>query len=147
MTYTREQIQAMEAGRGLDRLVGEHVMQFTIYHYDKDIEENCYCMLMDNEGYSVELFGGERETEDEAWLDSPHYSTDIAAAWEAEGVVMWELGVTYVYRLAEVISLTSIVDSEGLDDFITTCSGNLLGLIHATPAQRCKAALLAVLGL
>lgn len=82
MTYTAEQVMGMESGRELDRLVAEHVMQFTIYHYDKDIEENCYFMLMDSKGYSVELFGGERETEDEAWLDSPYYSTDIAAAWE-----------------------------------------------------------------
>jgi hypothetical protein len=79
---TREEIIAMEPGRKLDTLVAEKVMGLTVYHYDKDVEENCYYMLMDTEGFPFEPFGGEKETEEEAWLSCFYYSTDISAAWE-----------------------------------------------------------------
>jgi len=83
---TREQILAMDTGREFDYLVGEKVMNYSIYHYDKDHPDGCYYMLVDENfesvtdevGWSV----GERKTEKEAWKDCPNYSTDIAAAFE-----------------------------------------------------------------
>jgi hypothetical protein len=82
--------------RQIDRLIAEHVMGLRIYHYDKDIAERCYYMLVDeNWDYAGDDFGrhaGERETEAEAWeKDCPHYSTDISAAWR----VVEKLGEVY----------------------------------------------------
>lgn len=85
---TREKILSMPVGREMDKLIAIHVMGWQMYQYDKDIEENCYFMLVDDEfepvaeweGYSVKQ--GERKTEEEAWRDNRKFSTDISAAWE-----------------------------------------------------------------
>ena len=66
--------------------------------------------------------------------DALHFSTDIAAAWEVESTMNESKlrRVLYTNRLRDVI-----LHEKG------TCSD--FDLIHATPAQRCKAALLAVM--
>ncbi|WP_110930941.1 BC1872 family protein [Paenibacillus bouchesdurhonensis] len=73
------------------------------------------------------------------------YSSDISAAWEVEARILETYRLSYAMSLAEVVSGKRVNLPDELDDFITECSDNLLALIHATPAQRCKAALLAVL--
>lgn len=62
------------------------------------------------------------------------FSTDISAAWEVESkLIELNLSVSYSEYLRALIKL-----DRGYDD--------LFKMIHATPEQRCKAALLAVLG-
>lgn len=61
------------------------------------------------------------------------FSTDISAAWEAEEKIkQLRLHVKYCEALKKVVLSTG--EYVGLFDYI-----------HATPAQRCKAALLAVM--
>ena len=74
----------MSPGHELDRFIAEKVMGMTVYHYDKDREDNCYFMLMDHTFDSVVLNirgAAERKTEAEAWADVPKYSESIAHAW------------------------------------------------------------------
>jgi hypothetical protein len=77
----------MKAGRELDRLIGEKIFGYSIYHYDKDYREHCYYLLWDIHGdavnQSVPLSEAERKTEAECWEhDCPHFSTDMTAAWQ-----------------------------------------------------------------
>ena len=85
-TLTAADIDAMEAGTELDRIVAEKVMGYSMYHYDKDYKDACYWMLIDSEGDSVEWKPNyrdiEHKTEAEAWAACPKFSTDIAAAFE-----------------------------------------------------------------
>ncbi|WP_156088563.1 BC1872 family protein [Mycobacterium tuberculosis] len=124
----RGDILVMESGRKLDALVAEEVMGFTVY---QAVEANNYYRLLDSDGHAVDPFGGERETEEEAWNDCYYYSTDMSAAWEVEEIFKGEVGfrASYVARLKEVLG-----PNAWMFDFV-----------HATPEQRCKAALLAVL--
>lgn len=85
---TREEIEELEAGEELDKLVAIHVMGWSIYHYDKDVPERCYYMLVDSGLDAVaddmpwSWRNGERKTEEEAWKDNKPWSTDITAAWK-----------------------------------------------------------------
>lgn len=85
-TLTKEQIEAMPAGRDMDKLIALQVMGYTMYHYDKDVAEMCYYMLLDAEGDAVVFRAnyreGEHATEEKAWADCPAFSADIAAAWQ-----------------------------------------------------------------
>jgi hypothetical protein len=87
-SITEEQILAIGPGKELDALVAVEVMGWSIYHYDKDVEERCFFMLVDENFDPVAndvpftLRNGERKTEEEAWKDNRPWSTDISAAWE-----------------------------------------------------------------
>lgn len=70
---------------------------------------------------------------------------EISAAWKMEEKVMGSHRIRYAYALAEVLANSRINNPDALDHFVTAWSDNLLAMIHATPEQRCKAALLAVL--
>lgn len=73
--------QAKEwSNQELNRKLAE-LMGYTIYHYDKDYEANCYYMLVDPEG---DYSGIERPTEGAAWLDAPWYVGDPAASLEVQ---------------------------------------------------------------
>jgi hypothetical protein len=65
MNLTKEQIEKMEAGREMDALIAEKVLGLSdwhIRHSDEDGDGNLYfCEIKD---------------------ELPHYSTDIAAAWQ-----------------------------------------------------------------
>jgi hypothetical protein len=53
-----------------------------IYHYDKDIAENCYYLLVDNDFDAVIPFNYHK-TEAECWeKDCPTWPTSIPDAWE-----------------------------------------------------------------
>lgn len=102
---TREEILAMEPGRGLDALVAKYVRFPRHTHPIEEIKEWC-----------------------------SKYSTDISAAWEVEEQIHKKrLNVEYCSALKQVVAAKG--EYVGLFDYI-----------HATPEQRCKAALLAVLG-
>jgi hypothetical protein len=67
----------------------------------------------------------------------PEYSTDISSAWEMEEALYAktpDMGMRYA---KELINLMGIRDDRRLS--------HLSKLIRATPEQRCKAALLAVM--
>lgn len=134
---TKEKILAMESGRELDALIAEKVMGWSIYHYDKDVPERCYYMLVDDKFEVVaddkpwSLRNGERKTEEEAWKDNRQWSSDISVAFEA------------------LKATKRIVHLEG--HFHTGWSVVLDGKYTATewdlPIAICKAALLAVMDL
>lgn len=72
--------------RERDAWVATDVMCWSVYHFDKDVPERCYYMLV-NESFDsvvneVGWNAGERKTEEEVWEDCPHFTTDISAAWE-----------------------------------------------------------------
>ncbi|WDM22627.1 BC1872 family protein [Paenibacillus polymyxa] len=72
--------------RERDAWIAKDVMCWSVYRYDKDVPERCYYMLV-NESFDsvvneVGWNAGERKTEEEAWEDCPHFTTDISAAWE-----------------------------------------------------------------
>jgi len=140
---TREQILAMDTGREFDYLVGEKVMNYSIYHYDKDHPDGCYYMLVDENfepvtdevGWSA----GERKTEKEAWKDCPNYSTDIAAAFKVEERMILEKGHAQIAYLQNIFHICGIPRQP-------LTSGDIFKLIRLTPEQRCKAAVLAKMG-
>lgn len=80
----------LDAGPDLDRIIGEK-LGYLIYHYDKDVRERCFYMLMAPDGsFPAQeetseigehgIHAGERKTEAEAWEDLPHFSTDANVA-------------------------------------------------------------------
>ncbi|MCG7406759.1 hypothetical protein MH117_04955 [Paenibacillus sp. ACRRX] len=92
--YTREQILSMPVGRELNKLAATEVMGWLMYHYDKDVAENCYYVLVDEEFESVSnALDPECETEEEAWNHCPDFSGDIAAAWELVKILSKKYGV------------------------------------------------------
>ncbi|KJD43384.1 hypothetical protein [Paenibacillus terrae] len=155
MSLTRKQIMAMEPGREMDAHIGKLVLNAT--------PEIKWWVVNEEETVIFEDFNYKSEAEE--WLDElaamheDHrikivrkelfcsYSGSMSAALEVEQVAIEKFGVSYAYALASVVGGTDIKDADELDDFVTRYSGNLLGMIHATPEQRCKAALLAVLNL
>lgn len=64
--------------RELDKRIAE-MLGYTIYHYDKDIEENCYFMLWNPNGGFSDI---PRQTEIGAWDDCPKFTEDISSAFE-----------------------------------------------------------------
>lgn len=135
---SREDILSMESGRKLDKLIALHVMGQSVYHYDKDHEENCYYELIDSEGYAVDPFGGERDTEEEAWDTCSYYSESLNDAWEVvEGLQKSHL-YTDVRTCADFYEVWITDHSKG-NQTVTVAHPEL-------PEAICKAALLAVLG-
>lgn len=142
---TRDEIEAMPAGRELDRLVAEKVMGWSIYRYDKDIPENCYFMLVTEQYDPVTedmgLRAGERKTEEEAWNDNYHFSTDISAAWEVvEKIGEKRFDVEIMRRTDGRYFATCIKVGNPLKDRLFEVHAEA----GAAPLAICKAALLAM---
>ncbi|MFB6364497.1 hypothetical protein ACFCP7_10585 [Paenibacillus elgii] len=120
-------------------------MNWQIYHYDKDFEERCYFMLVDENFDAIaadyaDPRNGERKTEAEAWDDCPDFSRDISAAWEVEAKILSmddELRARYVIFLMHFVGVYAYEPPSPEDIF---------ALIHASAADRCRAALLALRG-
>lgn len=145
---SREQILAMEPGRELDKLVAIHVMGYSMYHYDKDVEENCYYMLVDDEldpvaeWESYNIRQGERKSEEEAWRDCPKYSESISSAWEVVGKMRkthW-VDISGGLKLELVSPYTCQIGTYGVP-------GSLYAEGDTAPEAICKASLLAVIGI
>jgi len=136
---TRDEIQAMEASPELDKLVGEKIFGYSIYHYDKDVPERCYYMLTDDKGDPVTPYEGwhtgERKTEEEAWGDCPNYSEDIGAAWEVVEKLKEKYAVAVVSYKSSVLCKIQAPDSDSFDADSKTA-----------PEAICKAALIAEIG-
>lgn len=119
---TRGEVLTMRPGRELDMLVAEKVMEWKTNWLKTDwweeINPNTHC----HKGLAKDF--------------KP--STDIAAAFEAETKVIEKDPSMYVHALASVVFGYNQV--QNISDIRKMCM-----LIHATPEQRCKAALLAAI--
>lgn len=136
---TRDEILAMKPGKELNKMVGEKVMEYLIYHYDKDVPDNCYYMLMDEHfdlvaGYEG-IHIGERKTEELAWDDCPKFSEDISAAWEVVEKMKEKYAVAVVSFKSAVLCKIQAPESDSFDADCKT-----------EPEAICKAALLAMEG-
>ena len=135
---TKEEILAMEIGEDLDRLVATEVMGEPMPEF------------IPEDALDLQLAGSPIKSPKGNWLclcdydkgDIPTwrplpYATDISAAWQVEEKIK-ELGLTEQYgnKIAIIV----------LDDN-TTARQRIFDAAHASPEMRCKAALLAKLGI
>ena len=118
---TRDEILSMEPGRELDVLV----MRIVFKAEKKDIGDECYWV-------------SEVNGEEVCWPRWFSPSTDISSAFEAEEIAIEKDPAMYIHALAGVVFDYNQV--QDISDIKKLCL-----LIHATPEQRCKAALLAVM--
>lgn len=83
-----------------------------------------------NKAVAVNIFGYRPDEYRDGWVRK-RYSEDMSAAWEVEEAFKDDMSKQgrYVSSLKDVLGENSL----------------MFDFIHATPAQRCKAALLAVL--
>lgn len=138
------------SNRRLDYLAGERLLGYTIYHYDKDVAERCYYMLMDaNFDPVYDLFKGERKTEAEAWEDCPYFGSDWGAAMIALRTAInkhgWDVEIEYRKRdgtwgyFVDVEPVLHLGQSEGYDD----PSGVIIAILRAvgTPEDEIRGAI------
>lgn len=102
---TTEELDKIIAGPELNRLIGEKVFHYDVYHYDKDVAENCYYMLVGEQLEKLAPFdptqrggGGERKNEAEAWADCPNFSGNLIAAFTLVEQLAHENAIT-IYAL------------------------------------------------
>lgn len=113
---TKEQILAMKPGREMNRLIAETVLRTGNTSSPVDFSEKDWF------DYHHDIIG------------VFHYSSNISDVWQVEEQIKKvSLTVEYTGALKQVV--LSSGEYVGMFDFI-----------HATPEQRCKAALLAVIG-
>lgn len=129
---TRDEILKLEAGRELDMLVAEKVMELIVrcepqsafkYEWLSNKNKPLVTMLGSKDGYVV--------TDHSiyyAWGEIHHYSTDIAAAWEV---------VQEVYNRKLEQEFLRGLYAQGVID--------LPIMVHHSPDIDCRAALLAVM--
>ncbi|MEK3947290.1 hypothetical protein MHB46_02210 [Paenibacillus sp. FSL H7-0703] len=148
MLLTREKILSTKAGTALDRLVEEHILgwvawreqrgEYLVVTFQKPGAPEPYKRSQNwksqMEGYSKIPFS-EINIMKHAVYGDKDFSTDISLAWEVEEKIKkMRLHVEYCQALKQVVVSTG--EYVGLFDYI-----------HATPEQRCKSALLAVMDL
>jgi len=119
---TLDEILSMKPGLELDALVAEKVMEWKTNWLKTDWYEEINPNTHRHKGSATNF--------------KP--STDIAAAFEAEERAIDKDPSMYIHALASVVFGYSQV--QDISDIRKMCM-----LIHATPEQRCKAALLAVM--
>lgn len=139
MQIRREDILAMEPGTELDALIAEHIfgwwrLKSPSFDYDGPCESNDVLvpptLLSKEEAFRCMPPKGVVPF---TYFVNRNWSTRISAAWEVEEKIKTlRLHVEYSQALRQVVMSTG--EYVGLFDYI-----------HATPEQRCKAALLAVL--
>ncbi|AGN33775.1 hypothetical protein PANG_00056 [Paenibacillus phage PG1] len=119
----QDEILALEPGIELDKIVAVQVMGWEIRQED----------LPDHQSYREYYYRNGEKYENVDYPDHWQPSKYIDAAWEVEEQIKTlGLCVEYCQALKQVVVSTG--EYVGLFDYI-----------HATPEQRCKAALLAVL--
>jgi len=123
----------------LNRALAE-LMGYRVYHYDKDVLGRCYFELTDPEGCSEIVFGGERNTELEAWADVPNYCNDPAASLEVQAKALELNYKAYIDHLDEFVNT----------DELTICSEPsyraIASLLLASPRERAEAAYITLQG-
>jgi len=129
-SMTRNEVLALKPGRELDALVAEKVMGW--------VEFSPIDPTIDFGVHGKYRWNYAKDPKDSKQKPIPLYSEDIADAFEAETKVIEKDPSMYVHALASVVFGHSQV--QDISDVRKMCM-----LIHATPEQRCKAALLAVM--
>lgn len=134
-----ETLQSMSDSE-LNELSAVKVMGYTMYHYNKDIEENCYYLLMNGLDAVNPLSHG-YNTEEEAWRDwNP--TSDMNDAMELETKIINErangrlIYIWYIDLLGKVVGIENVKEIYGYSQ--------LRDLIHATPRQRTIASIRAL---
>ncbi|WP_340398095.1 hypothetical protein NST50_15415 [Paenibacillus sp. FSL E2-0202] len=137
MTLTREEILAMDPIE-LGPVVAEHVFKAKVIGKENFPELS---LLIGWFGYEAwkpmkgTWHNAEwRNSEEKAWLDCPRFGEDIAAAYEMEKALDENIREEYAIQLHNVM---------GFMLHEPTTLMNIYHFAHATPEQRCKAALLA----
>lgn len=143
--FTREQVLEMEPLElGIE--VAQHIFRANVIR-----KEDCpdSRLLIGHFGYKAwQPLSGERwenaswrNSDENAWLDCPRYGEDISATWKMQSVLDQDPKIReqYAIELQNVLELNVIETTPTLD--------NIYQIVHATPAQRCKAALLTFLNL
>ena len=128
---TRDEVLAMKPGRELDALVAEKVMGWR----KKTLPGGGggFTAWVDENEKVMKLISNSTMSETCYRCDYFRPSTDIAAVWEVEEEIdKRNLRVAYCQALQIVI--------RSQKDYVTT-----FDYVHASPADRCKAALLAVM--
>ncbi|KAA1180677.1 BC1872 family protein [Paenibacillus sp. B2(2019)] len=125
MTLTREEILAMEPGPTLDEITAEIACGRKVRMLN-EVTNNSFKPQYDKK--VIDEGAGRYNI-------IPRYSTDISAAWEVEERIKEMAIDAPLYIGYYMTELQLIVGNKGFD------------MVHATPEQRCKAALLAVMGL
>ncbi|MBY3623788.1 hypothetical protein HGO21_30190 [Acinetobacter sp. CUI P1] len=120
----------------LNRALAE-LMGYTVYHYDKDVPERCYYMLVDPTGDYSTI---ERPTEEIAWLDAPWFTGDPATSLEVQTAACAIDKEGYIRNLVLVkwgespILYSSVSNSTAAD------------IACATPRERAEAAYITLQG-
>ena len=128
---TRDEVLAMKPGRELDALVAEKVMGWRKKTFPGG--GGGFTAWVDENEKVMKLISNSTMSETCYRCDYFRPSTDIAAAWEVEEEInKRNLRVAYCQALQMVI--------RSQKDYVTT-----FDYVHASPADRCKAALLAVM--
>jgi hypothetical protein len=115
---TRDEILGMEAGLKIDELIAEKVFNHCVTDVKHLYEVCAKC---------------NKQIQDHSEIKE--YSTDIEAAWKVVEKLTERQQIQFVRELEAVIRGNSEC----------RCSSCIFKLIHATPEEQCKAALLAVM--
>jgi len=128
---TRDEVLAMKPGRELDALVAEKVMGWRKKTFPGG--GGGFTAWVDENEKVMKLISNSTMSETCYRCDYFRPSTDTAAVWEVEEEIdKRNLRVAYCQALQIVI--------RSQKDYVTT-----FDYVHASPADRCKAALLAVM--
>jgi len=133
---TRDEVLAMKTGRELDELVIRHIMNIPIVESVDLFSQYPFpaAWWVEDEGWYI---ADERDEDGLIYMPF-NPSEDMAAAFEAEEIAIEKDPAMYVHALASVVFGYNQV--QDISDIKKLCL-----LIHATPEQRCKAAVLAVM--
>lgn len=136
---TREEILAMKPGRELDKLVAEKVFNWRKVPGPKtDYDGPCESfdvLVPPTIADPFPLYPPKGVIK--PWYFCEYWSTDITAAWKVEQEIKNRKIISkYVIALMEVVGVENRCPFSDIEMF---------SIIHASPADRCKAALLAVL--
>ena len=128
---TRDEVLAMKPGRELDALVIRHILNIPIVKSVDLFSQEPFpaAWWVEDEGWYVAY-----ERDEDGLIYMPfNPSEDIAAAWEVEEEInKRNLRVVYCQALKTVM--------HSKDEYV-----GMFDFVHASPADRCKAALLAVM--
>jgi hypothetical protein len=140
-------IDEMQAGREMDALIAEKVMGISVQTFGDTCYLVNYCLKKENG--DLYYFNGEcptRASIEEAKKLIPRYSTDLAAAWEVEEKII-QLDFINEYLEALQIIVNGVERGWTMTGIIighTYTVEQTINLVHASPEQRCRAALKAL---
>lgn len=140
---TKEEIMQLE-GRELDKAVAKIIFEGRTITKQSRLSDRTMYLLVSGRPEEMKPFGkGKtiitawwRLSEEEAWQKCPYYSSDISAAWEVEEVIAG-MGHPEICRYMRTLAE---VTGHKLDYLL-----GAFKIAHASPSDRCKAALLAVM--